>query len=127
MTLTLLLFALLYLDAISVDWRSFQRRGGLDLGLEGTRQTLHMPLYDMTDVESRPKSFSSITLFNAGENGEPAVAVIAPQSIVSKIEKSGIVKEMLFESEGPSEDLFLENIQETASGRRTSVYAQYVE
>lgn len=86
-----------------------------------------MPLYDMTDVESLPKSFSSITLFNAGPNGEPAVAVIAPQSVVSKIEKSGIVKEMLFESEGPSEDLFLENIQETARGRRTSVFAQYAE
>jgi hypothetical protein len=127
MTLTLLSFASLYLDAISVDWRSFQRRGGLDLGLEGTRQTLQMPLYDMTDVESLPKSFSSITLFNAGPNGEPAVAVIAPQSVMSKIENSGIVKEMLFESEGPSEDLFLENIQETARGRRTSVFAQYAE
>ena len=126
-TLTLLLFPSLYLDAISVDWRSFQRKGGLDLGLEGTRQTLHMPLYDMTKVESLPKSLSAITLFNAGPNGEPAVAVIAPQAVVSKIEKSGIVKEMLFESEGPSEDLFVENIQEMTTGRRTSVFAQFAE
>lgn len=95
--------------------------------MAGTRQTLQMPLYDLNDIEKLPKSFSSITLFNAGPNGEPAVAVIAPQSIMSKIESSGIVKEMLFQSEGPSEDLFLENIQETAKGLRTSVFAQYAE
>jgi hypothetical protein len=130
MTLTLLVVSSSsshLLDAVSNDWRSFQKMGGLDLGLAGTRQTLHMPLHDLGDIEKLPKSFSSITLFNAGPNGEPAVAVIAPQSVMSKIESSGIVKEMLFQSEGPSKDLFLEDIQETAKGRRTSVYAQYAE
>ena len=119
-----------FADAFSVDWRSFQRQGGLELGTEGSsssHQTLLMPMYDMNHIESLPKSCSSINLFNAGPHGEPAVAVIAPQAVMSQIESSGIVKEMLFENQGPSEDLFLENIQEAKQGRRQSAYAQFVE
>lgn len=112
--------------AISVDWRAFQKRGGLQLG-GGTddeicQQTLQLPCSLAKDLDSVPKSFSFIHLFNAGPNGEPAISVIAPKAVMEKIEKSGIVRKTIVESKGSSSDAFAESVQETVKGRRESVY-----
>jgi hypothetical protein len=111
---------------IAVDWRSFQRKGGLTMGSNKRwRQVLQLPCYKIHDLNSIPKSFSSIHLFNAGPHGEPAFTVIAPRNIMDAIASSGMVKSTIVElnCQGTEKDAFAENVQETLDGRRKSVYA----
>lgn len=115
--------------AISVDWRSFQRQGGLTVGSEDgeqCKQVLQLPCYDTRSLKAMPKSFSFVTLFNAGPHGEPAISIMASREVMQEIEKSGMVTEQLFASAGTSEDAFATTVAETAAGRRQSVFAPLI-
>jgi hypothetical protein len=115
---------------ISIDWRSFQRKGGLTMGSNNQwRQVLQIPCYKIQDLNSIPKTFSSIHLFNAGPHGEPAFTVIAPSNIMHAIASSGMVKSTIVElnCQGSEKDTFAETVQAALDGRRKSVYAPLLE
>lgn len=112
---------------ISIDWRGVGfKKGGLKLGPKGEcKQVLHLPCYQSQDYKYIPKNFSSIHLFNAGPEGEPAVSVVCPDFVMDRVLQSGIVKSMINEGQisTSEEDTFMEAVVEAKEGRRTSVFA----
>lgn len=123
--------------AVCVDWRNIGlRRGGLTLGRDddndGGRctQVLHLPCYQGRDLEFIPKSFSSIHLFNAGPQGEPACTVITAVEDMECILKSGIVRAVINESStvrGEGKDTLECAVQKAKQGLKASKYADFVD
>ena len=116
---------------ISIDWRGVGfKKGGLKLGPKGEcKQVLHLPCYQSQDYKYIPKNFSSIHLFNAGPDGEPAVSIVCPDFVMDRVLQSGIVKSMINEGQISSaqQDTFAEAVVEAKEGRRTSVFASLLD
>lgn len=116
---------------ISIDWRGVGfKRGGLQLGPKGEcKQALHLPCYQSQDYKYIPKNFSSVHLFNAGPNGEPAVSIVCPDYVMDRVLQSGIVKGMINEGQisNREQDTFAEAVVEAKEGRRTSVFASLLD
>jgi hypothetical protein len=116
---------------ISIDWRGVGfKKGGLKLGSKGEcKQILHLPCYQSQDYKYIPKNFSSIHLFNAGPDGEPAVSVVCPDFVMDRVLQSGIVKSMINEGQisNSEEDTFAEAVVEAKVGRRKSIFASLLD
>jgi len=116
---------------VSIDWRGVGfKKGGLILGPHGEcKQVLHLPCYQARDLHFIPKSFSSIHLFNAGPDGEPACTVVCPEFVMERIMNSGIVKSIINESRvaAGEEDAFTDAVAGAKQGRRTSAYVDFVD
>lgn len=128
------------LYAVCVDWRNIGlKRGGLTLGPpddeDSSRrctQVLHLPCYQGRALDFIPKSFSSIHLFNAGPQGEPACTVIAAEEDMKRILKSDIVKAVINESSSmrgndEGDDALECAMQEAKQGLKASKYADFVD
>jgi hypothetical protein len=99
-------FQLNFRFSVSVNWSTFLHDeihvcDGIDL-------KLHLPLFTKATVESFPSNFSMLQLFTIEPKGieerKIGANIIAPRSVWSVIDESGIVEKYLpsFQQEGDS-------------------------